>query len=417
MAFYIKTLSCDAGDAATFDFSDLGSLGRWTYGISRFALTNSDDDAVSISNLSVTVTASTDGGGGTITLTPNVVFSDQDVPFDLYEGTLGATVDLTVIAWVNPAPTQDNPGETPSWIRLGNASGLSQTTPPDPSQFSYQGVPRAMCGSLAGFSLAFTPDETGSLYGLGAAAGLVPDAFATATQARPVWSTQAVAGDNDDLVGVGDEYQGGCSVDASVIVMTTTSETIAMGFEHSHMASSTSPTLTPTMPASLDGRDLSQAVVLLQSFYVQFRITGDNVAWDEPLLYGFTVGASDVEVSGASFSFTSTTTMSGIQADDQDADSVSSYGANYVWFALAGPTLSSADVTSGGPGAQVTLTGTNLIDVEAVWFGDVLATAFTARSDTSVVATVPDGSGVVDVRVVTAAGSSPSGSVSFSYDS
>ena len=60
--------------------------------------------------------------------------------------------------------------------------------------------------------------------------------------------------------------------------------------------------------------------------------------------------------------------------------------------------------TSGG--ATVTITGTGLEGARAVTFGGVKATSFTALSPTAVNATAPAGTGVADVRVETARGTS-----------
>ncbi len=64
------------------------------------------------------------------------------------------------------------------------------------------------------------------------------------------------------------------------------------------------------------------------------------------------------------------------------------------------------DVIRARPGVHVTVTGTNLSGATAVRFGAVPALAFTVRSDTTVVAVAPDGSGSVHVRVTTRSGTS-----------
>jgi alpha-tubulin suppressor-like RCC1 family protein len=58
-------------------------------------------------------------------------------------------------------------------------------------------------------------------------------------------------------------------------------------------------------------------------------------------------------------------------------------------------------------GTSVTITGTNLSGATAVKFGANNATSFTVNSETSITAIAPAGTGVADVRVSTAHGTSP----------
>jgi len=58
-------------------------------------------------------------------------------------------------------------------------------------------------------------------------------------------------------------------------------------------------------------------------------------------------------------------------------------------------------------GARTTITGTGFTGATAVWFGNVVASAFTVSSDTKITATSPaHGGGAVDVKVVNAFGTS-----------
>jgi alpha-tubulin suppressor-like RCC1 family protein len=62
---------------------------------------------------------------------------------------------------------------------------------------------------------------------------------------------------------------------------------------------------------------------------------------------------------------------------------------------------------AGNGGTEVTITGTNLSGASEVRFGASDAAAFTVLSSTSIAATAPPGSGVVDVRVTTPEGTTP----------
>ncbi len=67
-------------------------------------------------------------------------------------------------------------------------------------------------------------------------------------------------------------------------------------------------------------------------------------------------------------------------------------------------------------GTQVTITGVNLAAVTAVNFGSKSATSFTVISDTQITAISPAGTGMVDVTVVAAGGTSAKSSADqFSY--
>ncbi|MCW3029676.1 MAG: hemicentin-2-like [Solirubrobacterales bacterium] len=58
-------------------------------------------------------------------------------------------------------------------------------------------------------------------------------------------------------------------------------------------------------------------------------------------------------------------------------------------------------------GTSVTISGANLTGATAVKFGTAEATSFTVNSETSITASAPAGTGTVDVRVTTPAGTSP----------
>ena len=75
------------------------------------------------------------------------------------------------------------------------------------------------------------------------------------------------------------------------------------------------------------------------------------------------------------------------------------------------PTVSSLGTTSGstGGGTSVTITGTNFLDTTSDTFDGVAAWYYEIASDSVIVATAPakaSGTGTVDVRVSTTAGTS-----------
>ena len=70
------------------------------------------------------------------------------------------------------------------------------------------------------------------------------------------------------------------------------------------------------------------------------------------------------------------------------------------------PTVTLANPLAGPVGTPVTLSGTNFTGATAVAFGANPATNFTVNNATTITATTPAGSGTVDVRVTTPAGTS-----------
>ena len=87
-----------------------------------------------------------------------------------------------------------------------------------------------------------------------------------------------------------------------------------------------------------------------------------------------------------------------------------------VELQAAAPDVASVSPGRGNPGDTVTITGTDLGGATTVKFGSTDATDFDIVSDTEITATVPAGSGTVDLTVTNATGTSAtSGSDSFHY--
>jgi IPT/TIG domain len=81
----------------------------------------------------------------------------------------------------------------------------------------------------------------------------------------------------------------------------------------------------------------------------------------------------------------------------------------------AGPSVSSIDPTTGQPGQRLVLTGSGFTDALAVMFGNERAEP-TDVSDQEITTMIPQGTGTVDVTVVTPAGKSEaSGATRFMY--
>lgn len=74
--------------------------------------------------------------------------------------------------------------------------------------------------------------------------------------------------------------------------------------------------------------------------------------------------------------------------------------------APSSPVVTAISPATGSTGASVTITGTDLTAVTAVDFGNAPASSFAPEPDGAIVAIAPSGSGTVDVRIVTGAGTS-----------
>lgn len=90
----------------------------------------------------------------------------------------------------------------------------------------------------------------------------------------------------------------------------------------------------------------------------------------------------------------------------------------YDYFTYANPTVTSVSPNTGtaAGGNTVTITGNNFTSAQQVYFGGNTAKSFSFNSDTSITATSPAGSGLVDITVVTYANTSATGSADlFAY--
>jgi uncharacterized protein YhjY with autotransporter beta-barrel domain len=115
--------------------------------------------------------------------------------------------------------------------------------------------------------------------------------------------------------------------------------------------------------------------------------------------------------TAGSFSYTAVANEIGFQTQLAPMSSGSgtvSLSGSCTPVAVSAPTVTGISPTSGaaGGGTSVTITGANLSGASAVTFGATAATGFTVHSATQITATAPAGTGVVDVRVTTAGGTS-----------
>ncbi len=193
-------------------------------------------------------------------------------------------------------------------------------------------------------------------------------------------------------------------VDVTVTTADGTSAT-SVGDQFTYVVVVETPTVTsidPTQGAPAGGR--------------QVMIVGSGFSGATAVDFGSTPAASftvvsDTQIKAVSPAGTGVVDVTVVTPDGTSATSSADQ------FSYAG--VVSVVTPSQGPaagGTQVTIWGANFSGATAVNFGNTAAASFTVVSDNEVTATSPAGSGVVDVTVVTAGGTSATSSGDqFSY--
>ena len=146
-----------------------------------------------------------------------------------------------------------------------------------------------------------------------------------------------------------------------------------------------------------------------------------TVQWQQSTNGGATF-ANILGATSTTYAFMSALAQSGYQYQAVFSNSVSTATTTAATLtvnpAAPAPTVTAIAPTSGTAlgGTSVAITGTNFAGATAVTFGGANAMSFTVNSATSITATSPAGSGVVDVTVTTAGGTSATGaSDQFTY--
>jgi hypothetical protein len=147
-------------------------------------------------------------------------------------------------------------------------------------------------------------------------------------------------------------------------------------------------------------------------------ITGANFTAATAVMFG-TVAATTYAVNSATQIAATSPPGSGVvDVTVTTASGTSATSAADRFTYVAPPTVNSV-VPNSGPaagGTSVSITGTNFTAATAVKFGTRAATAYAVNSATQITATSPLGSGIVDVTVTTAGGTSgTSAADSFTY--
>lgn len=147
-------------------------------------------------------------------------------------------------------------------------------------------------------------------------------------------------------------------------------------------------------------------------------ITGSHLGQAAVVKFGSTYATGVVVNSPTSITATAPRGSGTVDVTVTTIDSTSPTGSQdqFTYIPLPAVTTVSPNFGSGGGGTVTTITGTGLSGASAVRFGASNATSFTVNGPNSITATAPPGSGLVDVTVTTAGGTSRTGvSDRFSY--
>jgi hypothetical protein len=336
--------------------------------------------------VAVTGISSTAGplaGGTTVTITGTNLDGATVVDFGTQPATSFTVDSPTQITAVSPAGT----GVGAVDVTVDTPNGMSATSPAD--LFTYVAAPAVTkispaAGPAAG-GTTVTITGTGFTGATAVDFGTLPaTAFTVNSDAQITATSPAGTG----------------SVDVTVATVGGTSATSAADLFGYVAVTGISPTAGPLAGGAT------------------VTITGTNLAGATNVYFGaaaattFTVN-SPTQITATSPAGTGTVNITVVTPAGTSATS----SADEFTYTAA-PAVSFIDPTEGplAGGASVLISGANLSNATAVYFGNVAATNFEVNSRTTLTATSPPGTGTVDVTVVTPGGTSATSSADlFTY--
>ncbi len=277
----------------------------------------------------------------------------------------GGLADFTVYAWTSSI--------SPTATVTATVTCAAPTTPPTVSGISPTAGPTSGGTSVVITGTNFS-SVTGVTFGATPATGFTVNSSTRITATAPAGSSG--------------------TVDVRVTTAGGTSATSAAD-QFTYVAA---PTVTAISPAS--GPTSGGTTVV---------ITGTNLTGATAVTFGGTAATSFTVYSGTQITATAPADVIGtvdVRVTTVGGTSATSAADRYTY--AAPPTVTAISPASGptSGGTTVVITGTNLNGATGVIFGGTWATSFTVNSSTQITATAPSGSGLVDVRVTTAGGSS-----------
>ena len=133
----------------------------------------------------------------------------------------------------------------------------------------------------------------------------------------------------------------------------------------------------------------------------------DNISFPQGAGTLFIKSATDVSINDPTSTKQNVNSGTGllVLASDKDTDY---YFHNTIDLGDSGPLISDFSPQSGLVGTEVTITGSNLSDLDQVWFGETAATQFSIVSDQEIRAVVPAGAVTGKITVSNSLGSATS---------
>jgi|GEM_PF-4904316 len=273
MSFAIVTQRVYGNNPATFDFSALnqGTIGALVYGIQQFYL-NSGNEGGQLQNFGTSFSVASGTGVG-----HTKVVLDPQVSTGMNTGSCWA--DVAVLAWLG--------GTSPQGVYLDNPPPLAVGSMGSAIAPGFS--PVLSSAAMSGFNLSFASD-TSDLIGIGAGAGIA--STSTPGSIAPV-AFGALTGYSS--------FSG--TVDTGVLAFNDPN-TSGVYFALTSTLTPNQSSIDCTFPVVI-----SNALVFLQSFYVQFD-PNTNPDFD---LNSLQAGAGDIGIlnSGYEVTFTSTLSFSG----------------------------------------------------------------------------------------------------------
>ena len=370
----------------------------------------SPSTGVSTGGTTVTLTGSNFTGATAVTfgeaaVSVFTVNSDTSITATSPSGTAGGTVDVTVTTFVGTGLTS-GAGNNFSYVQpVPVVTGLTPSTGPAGTSVTLAGT------NLENTSAIFFGSVQATSWGWsGSGSSRIYRADAPAGQTGTVDVTVVTPGGASSPDGAGNDFTYAAPQQAIVSSVTFAPDPLAVGatgtltMTFANPNASASPAISTTL--TYDSSRLTRVIGSPGGTCTGFsnnipttssvRVSGLSVpAGSCTITFQFT-GAAQGQASLGLTAFTPTGYLQTTAA------------SNTVTVSAGSPTVTAVSPANGaaGGGASVTLTGVSFTGATAVTFGATPATSFTVVSDTSITATAPAGSGVVDVTVTTPVGAS-----------
>ena len=375
------TVTAPAGPAGTVDVTVTSAAGT--------SATSAADQYTYVASPTVTGLLPSSGplaGGTTVTIMGANLTNVTAVHFGSAPATsltVNSATSITAVAPASAAGTVD--------VTVTSPGGTSATSMAD--QYTY--VPAPTVSSIGPTAGPVAGGTVVTLTGTGFSGATAVTFGATAATSFTVNSATSITA-------VTPANSAG-TVDVRVTTANGTSATSAAD-QYTYIAAPTVSSISPTAGPSAGGTTV--------------MIHGTGFSDTTSVTFGATAATSFTIDSASQITATTPAGTGTVDIVVTTAGGTSATSAADQFTYLAAPAVTGISPTSGPSigGTTVTITGTNFTAATAVTFGATAASGFTVNSAISITATAPSGSGIVDIRVTTAGGTSAtSASDQFTY--